>query len=312
LPPLDSISIASFLATSGLVFNFMRFSLHDGPGLRTTVFFKGCPLNCPWCHNPESQSFQPEAMYVSDRCISCQTCCSVCGSGALHWDNGPQRNSARCTFCGACAEACPAEARKLVGKRIQVADLMEEIRHDIAFFDESGGGVTFSGGEPLAQPQFLEAALAVCKSEGIHTVVDTCGYAPSAVIRRIMPYVDEFLFDLKLADDARHRQVVGVSNALILENLGIIAREHAAVAVRIPVIPGINDDEDNLEQSFRLLGELGLSKVDLLRYHASGMEKYNRLSLAYRLTDVKPPTAQRMQEIAERFSCRGFQIRIGG
>ncbi|MGA2299505.1 MAG: glycyl-radical enzyme activating protein [Candidatus Acidiferrum sp.] len=290
----------------------MRFSLHDGPGLRTTVFLKGCPLRCPWCHNPESQSYQSEAMYASDRCISCLACCSVCESGALHWDHGPERDPARCTLCGACSEACPAEARKLVGKQIPVRELIKEIRRDIAFFDESGGGVTFSGGEPLAQPQFLEAALAVCKSEGIHTVVDTCGYAPSAVIRRIMPYVDEFLFDLKLADDARHRQVVGVSNALILENLGIIAREHAAVAVRIPVIPGINDDEDNLEQSFRLLGELGLSNVDLLPYHASAMEKYRRLSLAYRLTDVKSPAAARMQEIAARFACRGFQIRIGG
>jgi pyruvate formate lyase activating enzyme len=199
-----------------------------------------------------------------------------------------------------------------MGKRIQVADLMEEIRRDIAFFDESGGGVTFSGGEPLAQPKFLEAALAVCKSEGIRTVVDTCGYAPSDVLRRVLPYVDQFLYDLKLADDARHRRVAGVSNAPILENLGIIAREHGTITVRIPVIPDINDDDDNLEQSFRLLGELGLRKVDLLPYHASGLEKYHRLSLEYRMGDVRPPAPERMQEIAARFSGRGFEIRIGG
>jgi pyruvate formate lyase activating enzyme len=189
---------------------------------------------------------------------------------------------------------------------------MKEIRRDIAFFDVSGGGVTFSGGEPLAQPKFLEGALAVCKSEGIHTVVDTCGYAPSIVMRRVMPYVDQFLFDLKLADDARHGQEVGIGNALILENLGIIAREHGDVVVRIPVIPDINDDEDNLARSFQLLGELGLRKVDLLPYHASGLEKYHRLSLAYRMGNAESPAPERMQEIAARFSGRGFEIRIGG
>lgn len=309
---LDSISLDSPQTASGLVFNIMRFSVHDGPGIRTTVFLKGCPLSCPWCHNPESQSYQPEALYVSERCISCQTCCYVCESGALRWSNGPQRDAARCTYCGACVEACPAEARKLMGTPIQVGELVEKIRRDVAFFDESGGGVTFSGGEPLAQPRFLEAALAACKTEGIHTVLDTCGYAPSAVLRRVMPYVDLFLFDLKLVDDTRHQHVVGVSNSSILENLSILASAHASLVVRIPVIPGINDDVQNLEQSFQLLGKLGLGKVDLLPFHATGIEKYHRLSLSCRMGDLKPPTPAKMQEIAARFSCRGFEIRIGG
>ena len=274
---LDSISVDPPQTTSGLVFNIMRFSVHDGPGIRTTVFMKGCPLNCPWCHNPESQSYQPEAMFVSERCISCQTCCYVCESGALHWDDGPQRNAARCTFCGACAEACPADARKLMGTPICVGSLVEKIRRDVAFFDESGGGVTFSGGEPLAQPRFLEAALGACKTEGIHTVLDTCGYAPSAILRRVMPLVDLFLYDLKLIDDTRHQRVVGVSNSSILENLAILASEHASVVVRIPVIPGINDDDENLEQSFQLLGKLGVRQVDLLPFHATGIEKYHRI-----------------------------------
>jgi len=309
---LDSISVDSPQTTSGLVFNIMRFSLHDGPGIRTTVFLKGCPLSCPWCHNPESQSYQPEAMFVSGRCIRCQTCCYVCESGALRWNNGPQRNPARCTFCGACAEACPAEARKLVGTPIQVGELVEKIRRDVAFFDESGGGVTFSGGEPLAQPRFLESALAACKTEGIHTVLDTCGYAPSAVLRRVLPYVDLFLFDLKLVDDTRHQRVVGVSNSSILENLAILASERASVVARIPVIPGINDDDQNLEQSFQFLGKIGLRKVDLLPFHATGIEKYHRLSLTCRMGDLNPPTPEKMQEIAARFSSRGFEIRIGG
>lgn len=309
---LDSISVDPPQTTSGLVFNIMRFSVHDGPGIRTTVFMKGCPLNCPWCHNPESQSYQPEAMFVSERCISCQTCCYVCQSGALHWDDGPQRNAARCTFCGACAEACPADARKLMGTPICVGSLVEKIRRDVAFFDESGGGVTFSGGEPLAQPRFLEAALGACKTEGIHTVLDTCGYAPSAILRRVMPLVDLFLYDLKLIDDTRHQRVVGVSNSSILENLAILASEHASVVVRIPVIPGINDDDENLEQSFQLLGKLGVRQVDLLPFHATGIEKYHRLSITCRMGALKPPAPERMQEIAARFSGQGFEIRIGG
>jgi pyruvate formate lyase activating enzyme len=312
VPALDFNLNDSPLTTSGLVFNIMRFSVHDGPGIRTTVFLKGCPLSCPWCHNPESQSYQPEAMYVSERCISCQACCVACDSGALHWDNGPQRDAVRCTFCGACAEACPAEARKLMGTPICVGNLVEKIRRDVAFFDESGGGVTFSGGEPLAQPRFLEAALAACQSEGIHTVLDTCGYAPSAVLHRVMPFVNHFLYDLKLVDDTRHQNVVGVSNSSILENLAILASEHASLVVRIPVIPGINDDDQNLEQSFQLLGDLGLRKVDLLPFHATGIEKYHRLSLACRMGDLKPPAPEKMQEIAARFSCQGFEIRVGG
>lgn len=199
-----------------------------------------------------------------------------------------------------------------MGMPIQVGELVDKIRRDVPFFDESGGGVTFSGGEPLAQPRFLEAALGVCKIEGIHTVLDTCGYAPSAVLRRVMPYVDLFLFDLKLVNDARHQKVVGVSNSSILENLSILASEPASVVVRIPVIPGVNDDVQNLEQSFQLLDKLGLRKVDLLPFHATGIEKYHRLSLTCRIGDLKPPTQEKMQEIAARFSCRGFEIRIGG
>jgi pyruvate formate lyase activating enzyme len=300
------------LDRSGLIFDLVRFSLHNGPGIRTTVFLKGCPLSCPWCHNPESQSHQPEMLFVAGRCISCRYCCSVCHSGALHWDDGPLRDAIRCTLCGACVQVCPADARHLMGKRTDVPELMSAIRRDVLFFDESGGGVTFSGGEPLSQPGFLEAALLACKLERLHTVVDTCGYAPSSVLLRLISYVDLFLFDLKFASDARHLPVVGVSNAPILANLALLVSEHRDVVVRIPVIPGINDDDENLQQSFDILSNLGIRRVDLLPFHEAGVEKYRRLALPYRLGQVQPPSSEVMQELAARFSDRGFEIKIGG
>lgn len=297
---------------SGLVFNLMRFALHDGPGIRTTVFLKGCPLSCWWCHNPESQSCEPEVMYAAGRCITCRDCCDACSHGALHWDNGPVRDPSLCLLCGDCAEACPAEARRLIGKRMTVPELLNLLRRDCVFFDESGGGVTFSGGEPLAQPEFVIAALEACKAHGISTVVDTCGFAPSETVRRVARYTDLFLYDLKLMDDTRHCNYAGVSNVLILENLALVAREHGNVIVRIPVIPGVNDDDGNIEESLRFLEDLGLRTVNLLPYHQAGVEKYNRLQAAYRLEEMKPSSPERTKELAARLESRGFEVRIGG
>jgi pyruvate formate lyase activating enzyme len=308
----------SFAATipsdspTGLIFNLMRFALHDGPGIRTTVFLKGCPLSCWWCHNPESQSFLPEMMFSAGRCVGCAECCDRCRHGALRWDSEPLRDPSLCILCGDCVEACPAEARQLMGKRISVADLLKTLRRDSVFFDESGGGVTFSGGEPLAQPEFLEAALAACKDAGIRTVVDTCGYAAASVVRRISKLTDLFLYDLKLMDDTLHRSYVGVSNEPILENLGILAREHGRVNVRIPIIPAVNDDEQNLDASISFLEKVGLRRVNLLPYHQIGLEKYARLQAPYRLEQVAPPTPDRMQQVAAKFASKGFEVRIGG
>jgi pyruvate formate lyase activating enzyme len=297
---------------TGLVFNVMRFALNDGAGIRTTVFLKGCPLNCQWCHNPESQSFSPDLLYSLESCVSCQDCCAACTSGALHWEDGPVRDRSRCTLCGDCIEACAADARRLIGKRISVAELMDVVTRDQVFYQESGGGVTFSGGEPLAQPEFLEAALLTCRDRGIQTAVDTSGYANPATLSRIAKLTHEFLFDLKMMDDAKHRSFVGVSNEIILRNLALLSKEHPNVRVRIPVIPGINDDEENLDQSCCFLQDLGLRHLDLLPYHEIGVEKYKRLKTSYKMDGIKPPTADRMQKLAARCSARGFEVHIGG
>lgn len=312
MPEASSISTDTSQSVTGLVFNVMRFAINDGPGIRTTVFLKGCPLSCKWCHNPESQSYEREIAYSADKCVSCRSCCAACESGALQWNDAPVRDRSLCTLCEKCIEACPAEARKLIGKPITVQELVDVITRDRVFFDESGGGVTFSGGEPLAQPEFLESALSSCGAMGLSTVVDTSGYCSLGVLRRIAKLTDEFLFDLKMMDDTRHRNFVGVSNEPILRNLSILAEEHPKVTVRIPVIPGVNDNEANLDESCRYLEGLRLFRLDLLPYHEIGISKYKRLNANYAMAGTKPPSADHVQQIADKFSQRGFVVRIGG
>ena len=296
----------------GLVFNIMRFSLHDGPGIRTTVFLKGCPLSCWWCHNPESQSVRPEVMWAAERCIRCGDCVPACEHAALSFDNGPVRDAELCAQCGECADKCLTDARRYVGDLMTVEEVVSKARRDFVFFDESCGGVTFSGGEPLMQPDFLEAALKACKATGMHTAVDTCGFARPETMWRIMKLTDLILFDLKMVDAERHRKITGVSNEMILENLSMLVKEERPLIVRIPVIPGVNDDEANMDASMDLLAQLGVKRVDLLAYHAAGTEKYQRLGAKYRLEGAKPPAAENMKDLSDRFCRAGFAVRIGG
>jgi pyruvate formate lyase activating enzyme len=299
---------------TGIVFDIKKFSIHDGPGIRTTVFFKGCPLRCTWCHNPESQSLARERMFRASRCIRCGGCLATCSQGAISWNGRlPVTDDAKCTLCGDCVGACFAEAREIVGQEMSVAQVMAEVERDVAFYDQSGGGVTFSGGEPLTQPDFLLALLRACQEQEIHTVLDTCGYAAWETLDRVRGYVDLFLYDLKVMDDAKHRQFTGVSNERILGNLRALAERGHKIILRMPVIPGVNDDEESVRQIGRFAASLPqVRRVDLLPYHHTAADKYERLERAYALVDARPLSDKRMADLARVLQKLDIKVKIGG
>lgn len=298
----------------GLVFDIRKFSLHDGPGIRTTVFFKGCPLSCQWCHNPESQSSAQEIMLWENRCIRCGTCITNCAVEAISREDGRVVTDRDvCTVCGTCTTYCAADARELVGKRMTVSEIMDDVKRDIVFFEESKGGVTFSGGEPMAQRSFLEELLKSCKALDIHTAVDTSGYAAWKSYDNIREYTDLFLFDLKLIDEERHRHFTGVPNGLILSNLRALSERGHHIIIRVPVVPGVTDDEDNLRGIAEFVASLPhIDRIDLLAYHESAKGKYERLGIPYALPDVRQPSDERMQELSNLMKEYSLPVKIGG
>ena len=283
----------------GIIYDIMRYALHDGPGIRTTVFFKGCPLNCLWCANPESQARDPEFIFYRDRCIACEACVDVCHENAIGVTETGYRkiDPRRCTHCNQCTDQCYSEALQRVGRPMGVDSLVTEILKDHEFFLSSSGGVTFSGGDPLFQPRFLKACLKACKNHDLHTAVETSGAFPWELIQSLLPLTDLFLFDLKLASLARHRQFTNVSNQRILENLKNLVACHPVI-IRIPMIPGINDRGEAWEEIQDFLEQLPWrGPVDLLPYHRMGLGKYEALNRSYSLD---PELVSDMEMICQR------------
>lgn len=298
------------MTPTGIIFDIERFAIHDGPGIRTTLFLKGCPLACWWCHNPEAISARPQLAFFAEKCIGCGRCLAACPEGVHERlaDGTRAMHRERCRVCGRCAAECCSGALVVEGRTITVEEAVTELGRDRPFYETSGGGVTLSGGEPLAQPAFTAAVLERCRAEGMHTCLDTCGQAPWADLERALAWTDLVLYDFKMADAERHQKYTGVANDLIRENLARIDAHGTPVEVRVPVIPGVNDDAENLDASAAFLAPLrSIRRVTLLGYHRLGESKYQRLGRTYRLEGTQPPTRERMEEIAARFRAAGLE-----
>jgi pyruvate formate lyase activating enzyme len=297
----------------GVVFDVMRYGVHDGPGIRTTVFLKGCPLRCAWCHNPEGQSPEPELSYRAGRCVGCHACVEVCpGKPAAHDGLAPLRE--RCQRCGACVEACYAEARQWVGREVTVDEILNEVRRDAPFYGQSGGGLTLSGGEPLSQPAFAEALLRGAREAGLHTAVETCGHAGWDAVERVARWTDLFLYDVKLLDDEAHRRFTGAGNAVILSNLVRLSAAGHAIVARLPLVPGVNDGEANLRATAAFLREhTTVRELHLLPFHRLGQDKAARLGHApAALPAAAASTAPLPHHLTALLEAEGVRVTLGG
>jgi pyruvate formate lyase activating enzyme len=303
---------------TGLILHLEKMALFDGEGLRTVVFLKGCPLRCQWCSTPESQSPAPQLGYDPLRCTGCQSCVTVCPQQAIRPTadgQGVVTDPAACRQCFECVPVCPSKARKAFGRRVSAARIVEEVEKDDIFFFHSGGGLTISGGEPLMQADFARAVLAECRRRGLHTAIETSGQASWDQFAKLLPFLDTVIIDVKALDPRRHKALTGQDNALILENIRRLDTAETALdlVIRIPLIPGLNDDPDNLQATGRFCQELRkFRELHLLPYHRLGVESYRLLGRSYALEGLASPDPTAVETAAEILRQMGLPVKIGG
>ena len=281
-----------------LISNIQKFSTEDGPGIRTTVFFKGCPLKCIWCHNPEGIGFYLEIMWDEDKCIRCGECIKKCTNKAIKIVNNYLITDKKmCSRCGRCVDICPEGARELVGKYFTLREIVNEVKKDKIFYDKSGGGVTVSGGEPSLQWGFTRDLLRECKKLGIHTALDTSGYVEWSALKKILEFTDLILYDLKLIDEIEHQKYTGAENQLILRNIKKVSKQGVPIWIRIPIIPKCTDRIENIMALKEIIKKLNnVERIDLLAYHTLGVAKYKRLGLKYLLEESEQISDKKMEE----------------
>lgn len=298
-----------------LIFDIKKYAINDGPGIRLTIFLKGCNLNCVWCHNPEGISPEIEKMYSKTKCIGCNTCVEACSQDACKLTpNGIVTDVELCKMCGKCAEVCPTGATEMSGEEKTMEELLEIIEEERIFFDQSKGGVTISGGEPLMHHEFVLELLDECRTRGIHTAVDTSGYASSAIFLKLAEKTDLILYDLKLIDTKKHEYWTGIGNEAILENLKLLARTGAEINIRIPLIKGVNDDEVSITSIAKFILSLDGKKksINLLPYHNIAKSKYEKLGKIFENENLGEPSVQEQENIVQQFSKYGLKAAIGG
>ena len=303
-----------FLPMYPLIFDIKRYAINDGPGIRITIFLKGCPLSCKWCHNPESQSPEKQKFYTASKCIGAQDCIEVCPNNALTLTpNGIVTDYELCQLCGKCADVCPTKAIEMVGEQYSVQQLLEIIEREKVHIEQSGGGVTFSGGEPLMHPGFLLEMLKECGKRNLHRTVDTTGFADTKTLLEVARETDLFLYDLKLITPEKHKKWTGVDNRIILKNLKVLAEGGANINIRIPLIKNVNSDKDELTKMAGFISKLpGKQPVNLLPYHNIAKNKYNKLGEVYNEFDMAEPPEAEQNRAVKIFQSFGIEVEIGG
>lgn len=335
------MSIKNIPMNSAVIFNIQRFSLHDGPGIRTTVFFKGCPLKCQWCHNPEGLNNKIEFLHNKDKCSLCGECVKRCPKSAICIiDEAVTTDMSKCNLCSECSYYCANGLREIAGKQYSVDELMQIILKDRIFFEESGGGVTLSGGEPVMQIDSIEELLKRLKLENIHTAVDTSGIMPFEYYERIYKYTDLFLYDIKLVDEDKHKFFTGCSNDVIIDNLKKLSvlysnadvesslksnltdkdksnlcnstDTYRGINIRLPIIEGVNEDDEHIDKVIELISGLGIKNINLLPYHNISGHKYKNLNMKYEGNEMNVPSDEKMSGFKNKLEGKGYIVKIGG